>query len=204
VEDSYIMIPVKILVEGYTDEPVAKRLLSHAGLEAGAVYGRKGKPDLLIRLPRYNQAAHHAPWFAIVDLDMDSQCPLHVVEQWLPHPTKGMRFRIAIRAIEAWLMADREKMASFLAVAPSRLNHNVDLDPNPKETLINIARTSRSRSIREDLVPRQMSGARVGPLYVPRLKDFVDNYWRPDVAAHESDSLRRCILALSTLSSWDK
>jgi hypothetical protein len=197
------MVLVNILVEGRADEPVAKRLISHVGLEVGTVYGRNGKPDLLKRLPNYNQAAQHAPWFVIVDLDMSAQCPLQAIMQWLPNPTRGIRFRVAVRAIEAWLMADRERMASFLGVAPSRIQHNIDLDPNPKETLINISRSSRKRNIREDIVPRQTSGARVGPLYVPRLTEFVEKLWRPDVAANESESLRRCISALSTLTSWD-
>jgi hypothetical protein len=197
------MVPVKILVEGSTDELVAKRLLSYAGLEAGTVYGRKGKHDLLKRLTSYNKAAHFEPWFVVVDLDMDAQCPPQAIVQWLPNPTKGMRFRIAVRAIEAWLMADRENMARFLAVAPSKIQHNIDFDPNPKGTLINIARSSRNRHLREDLVPRQMSGAKVGPLYVSRLTKFVEELWRPDVAANESESLRRCISALSTLTSWD-
>lgn len=100
-------------------------------------------------------------------------------------------------------MADRENMARFLGVASSRIQHNIDLDSNPKETLINIARSSRNRNIREDLVPRQMSGAKVGPLYVSQLTKFVEELWRPDVAANESESLRRCISALSTLTSWD-
>ena len=47
------------------------------------------------------------------------------------------------------------------------------------------------------------SGAKVGPLYVRRLTEFVENLWRPDIAANESESLRRCILALSALTSWD-
>lgn len=197
------MILVNILVEGRTDEPVAKRLLNHLGLEVGTVYGRRGKSHLLQRLPNYNKAAHFAPWFVVVDLDTDAQCPAQATGQWLPDPAKGMRLRVAVRAIEAWLMADRESMARFLAVAPSRIRHNIDLDPNPKETLINIAQTSRNRSIREDLVPRQASGAKVGPLYVPRLTEFAEKHWRPDIAANESESLRRCILALSTLTSWD-
>jgi hypothetical protein len=197
------MIHVNILVEGNMDEPVAKRLLNHVGLEVGTVYGRKGKPYLLKRLPNYNQAARFAPWFAVIDLDRDAPCPAQAIRQWLTNPSRGMRFRVAVQAIEAWLMADKENMARFLGVTLSRLQHNADLNLNPKQTLINIARTSRNRNIREDLVPRQSSGARVGPLYVPRLTEFVEKLWRPDVAANESDSLRRCIYALSTLTSWD-
>ena len=41
------MVRVNVLVEGSTDELVAKRLLKHVGLEVGIVYGKRGKPDLL-------------------------------------------------------------------------------------------------------------------------------------------------------------
>jgi hypothetical protein len=47
-----------------------------------------------------------------------------------------------------------------------------------------------------------MSGAKVGPLYVSRLTEFVENMWRPEVAANEAESLYRCIRALSTLNTW--
>src|SRR5437660_3612804 len=198
------MTSVNILVEGRTDEPVAKRLINHVGLEVRTVYGRKGKPHLLERLSSYNKAAQYAPWFVIVYLDADTQCPSEAVGTLLPNPSSGMRFRIAVQAIEAWLMADREKMAKFLGVAPSRIQHDIDSDNTPKQTLINIARRSHKRNILEDLVPRQMSGAKVGPLYVPRLTEFVENHWRPDVAANESKSLRHCINALSTLNTWDE
>lgn len=196
------MIPVKILVEGPTDEHVAKRLLKHVGLEAGTVYGKKGKPDLLLRLSGYNAAARFSPWLALVDLDMDAQCVFQIARQWLPDPSTGMRFRIAVRAIEAWLLSDKDKMANFLGVSPSRLQANFERDANPKETLVNIARNSRFRNIRDDLVPRPSSGAKVGPFYVPRIIEFVEKYWRPDIAAVESESLRRCVLALSSLNNW--
>jgi len=41
------MMPVNVLVEGIADEPVAKKLLKHVGLEVGMVYGRRGKSHLL-------------------------------------------------------------------------------------------------------------------------------------------------------------
>lgn len=105
------MIRVNVLVEGSTDEPVAKRLLKHSGLEVGTVYGRRGKADLLRRLLNYNQAARFTPWFVVVDLDTDSQCPPQALRTWIPDPSTGMRCRIAVRAIESWLMADKENMA---------------------------------------------------------------------------------------------
>ncbi len=93
-------------------------------------------------------------------------------------------------------------MAQFLAVPPSRLQHITDAEPNPKLALINIARRSRNASIKEDIVPSQESGASVGPLYSAGLIEFTNNYWRPEIATQHSDSLRRCLNALSTLRSW--
>lgn len=196
------MMPVNILIEGRSDEFVAKQLLQHVGLEVGTVYGSKGKAHLLERLPNYNQAAQFTPWFSIIDLDTEL-CAAKAIALWLPRPAKGMRFRIAVRAIEAWLMADKEKMGDFLAVSPFKLPSYPELETNPKETLISIARHSRSSSIREDIVPRQGSGAKIGPLYVARLNEFTEKHWRPEVAAQCSDSLLRCIRALSALDTWD-
>ena len=194
-----LSVPVNILVEGMTDERVARRLLLHVGLAAGKTYGLSGKVDLLRRLSRYNQAAVYNRWFVIVDLDRETICTSDVVRRWLPEPNSGMRFRVSVQAVEAWLMADIEQLARFLAVSPSRLPSEPDHEHNPKEALINIARSSQKSSIRNDIVPRQGSGVSVGPRYVDRLVEFATNYWQPDEAAVRSESLRRCIGSLNTL-----
>ena|SRR5579863_10304164 len=194
-----LLLPVNMLVEGATDEPVARRLLEHVGLVAGIVYGSRGKGLLLKRLPGYNQAARFTPWFVMIDLDNDATCVSDALRIWLPNPETNMRLRVAVRSVEAWLLADREHLASFLHVAPSRLPHNPDREINPKQTLIDIARTSTDGNVRRDFVPRQESGARVGPLYANRLNEFTMKYWQPEEAARRSESLRRCIASLSTL-----
>jgi hypothetical protein len=196
-----MMGSINILIEGKTDEPVVIRLLNYVGLEVGTVYGRKGKPYVLGRLPNYNQAARYMPWFVVIDLDMDTECPSEAIAKWLPNPANGMCCRIAVRSIEAWLMADREKMAEFLHVPLSKIPYNPEIDPNPKNTLINIARQSHHKDIRDDIVPRSGSGAKVGPLYTARLTEFTEQFWRPDFAANHSTSVRRCIAALSKLST---
>ena len=197
------MMPVNVLVEGVTDEPVAVKLLKHVGLDVGKVYGRGGKVHLLKSSISYNKAAHFEPWFVLVDLDEDAQCPSQAVSLWMPKPSQGMCFRVVVRSIEAWLLADRENIARYLSVSLSKIPFQVEADSDPKRTLINIARSSRKGSIHEDIVPQQSSGARVGPLYVARLTDFVENYWEPDKGARQSESLRRCINALSTLASFE-
>lgn len=90
------------------------------------------------------------------------------------------------------------------ALRAARVPPNPDAEPDPKTTLIDLARRSRRRAIREDIVPREGSGSRVGPGYAGRLIEFVmtaGHPWRPNVAAQHSDSLRRCVEALQALKT---
>ena len=112
-----------------------------------------------------------------------------------------MCFRLAVRAIESWLLADAEQLAAFLRVSSAKIPVNPDGEHDPKMTLVNLARYSTKKNIREDMVPREGSGGKVGPGYVGRVIEFAQ-LWRPEVAAERSDSLRRCLAALETLKTW--
>jgi len=194
--------PVNVLVEGITDEAVVRRILEYVGLICGTVYGKSDKGPLLQRLPNYNQAARFAPWLVVVDLDQDAECAPPFVRSVLPNPAGGMQLRLAVRAIEAWLLADAERLAAFLGIRAVRIPPHPDAEPDPKTTLINLARRSRRRAMREDIVPREGSGSRVGPGYAGRLIEFVaaaEHPWRPNVAVQHSDSLRRCVETLQAL-----
>lgn len=185
-------------VEGLVDEAVIRRLANEAGA-AAVVYGKQGKDDLRKRLPGYNNAARLGPWAVLVDLNHDAECAPRLVREWLPAPSVEMCFRVAVRKIEAWLLADRERLAAFIGVAPSRIPANPELEPDPKRTLIELSRQSRRREIREDMVPRPQSGRAVGPAYTSRLIEFTQSLWKPTEAARNSDSLRRCLERLGKL-----
>jgi hypothetical protein len=45
---------------------------------------------------------------------------------------------------------------------------------DPKKALIDLAKRTRVRAIRGDLVPRESSGRKVGPLYTARMIEFVE------------------------------
>lgn len=196
------VLPVEIVVEGVADEIVMKRLLDLAGLPYGHTYGKRGKDHILKALHNYNQAARYSPWVVVVDLDDEPECAPLLVRQHLLHPSAGMRFRVAVHAIEAWLLADRDTLAEFLAVSRNKLPSQPETEPDPKTTLIGLARQSRRRDVRDGMVPRPGSGAKVGPDYIAYLTQYVTRFWRPDVAAQHSDSLRHCIEALQTLKHW--
>lgn len=186
-------------MEGLIDEAVLLRLVKLIGAIPGPVYGRNGKQSLRQRLNGYNQAANHRPWAVLVDLDLDADCAPPFRTSWLPAPSRYMCFRVAVREVESWLIADQQHIARFLGVAVSRIPVMPETLDHPKETMVDLARQSRKREIREDMVPRPGSGRAVGPAYTSRLIEFASdqvNGWRPDIAASNSESLRRCLACL--------
>ena len=112
-------------VEGDVDEAVVRCLIEHVNAKTLAIYGRNGKSHLHRRLPSYNQAARLSPWIVLVDLDLDAECAPPFRKSWLSKPSRYMCFRIAVRAVESWLMADKERFARFLGVNMAAIPRDV-------------------------------------------------------------------------------
>ncbi len=187
-------------VEGPTDEAIACKLITHVGARAGPVHGKQGKPHLRQHVSGYNHAAQHAPWLILVDLDHDADCAPPLRQVWLPQPAPSLCLRFVVRAVEAWLIADAQMLSEFLGVAQRKIPAQPESLPDPKGAMVNLARASRRRDIRQDMVPRQGSGRAVGPAYSSRLVEFVGGSWRPDVAATQADSLDRTLRCLRRLA----
>jgi hypothetical protein len=163
------------------------------------VHGEKGKNSLDKNVKGYNNAARFAPWLVLRDLDHDADCPPDLLPFLLPSPATMMRFRIAVRSVEAWLLADSARIQRFLQIPEGRVPADPDRLTDAKQTVVNLARISTNREIREDLVPRRGTTGRVGPAYPARLVEFAARHWRPKMAARRSSSLRRCI---ESLTAW--
>ncbi len=190
-------------VEGLIDEAVLRRLVHWVGAVPGPVHGKLGKAFLRKQIEAYNLAADTTPWLVLIDLDDDADCPPPMLRAWLPHPAAHMCFRIVVREIEAWLLADRERLAQFLNVRMALIPRDPEDLADPKRALVDIARKSRRKEIREDMTPRPKSYRSVGPAYNSRMIQFVSDErsgWRPDVAAERSESLRRCMHQLERLA----
>ena len=195
-------VVISAAVEGVLDEVVLLRLIEGLGALSGSVYGKNGKSFLLEKLDAYNQAARFVPWVILIDLDHDADCAPAFLQSCLPNPAPYMSFRVAVREIEAWLLADRDRLAKFLSVGASRIPHDPENLNRPKSTMVEIARHSRRRDVRENMVPRAGSGRKIGPAYTSLLIEFArdpEHGWRPSIAAKSSDSLGRCILRLEQL-----
>jgi hypothetical protein len=192
---------VSAAVEGDLDEVVLRRMADHIGFSIGSVYGRKGKPYLLRTLDGYNNAARFTPWIVMLDLDRSHECAPSASAAWLPQPAEQMFLRIAVRAIEAWLLADRDRIAAMLGVSSQRISTDPDSLDDPKRHLVDLARNSNRAEVRASIVPRAGSGREVGPSYNAKMAEFVSaGSWRIDTARHSSASLQRTLDRLRELA----
>ena len=174
-------------------------LLAQSGrdFQIGAVYGKRGNNYLKKMMPAFNNAAKGMSYFVFTDLD-DRPCATVLIEEWFncavvkypAYRTKNLLFRIAVREVESWIMADREAFANFLGVSITKIPIQTDTISNPKEFVLSLARGSRKKSLRDDLVPRSGENRKTGPDYNGRLAEFLHSgLWRANVAETHSLSL---------------
>jgi hypothetical protein len=188
-------IPINLAVEGILDEEVLKRILQQArrGYAIGTPYGRRGSGYLRRKIHGFNVAARGTPFAVLTDLDTEP-CPVALIRSWLPQPRHpNLLFRVAVREVEAWLLAHRVGMARFLGIREHLVPADVDSLPNPKRTLIDLARQTRNREMKAAIVPRPGSTATEGPDYNGCLVVFVRKHWDVNSAARSSPSLARAV-----------
>lgn len=179
--------------------PVLARALELADCTVDIVHGQRGKAHIDRYIRGYNSAARFTPWIVLRDLDSDAQCAPDLVGRLLPAPSQWMTLRIAVRAIESWLLADPEALSDYLRVRRALVPQDPESLPDPKGALVALAAKSRLAAIRADMVPAAGMTSRVGPAYSSRISEFALTRWRPGIARQRSDSLRRCIESVRSL-----
>ena len=198
------MTYIKAVVEGDVDAAVVRRLAAEAQLQIAEVHVRGGKEKIRSRIGAYARAAEHLAFFVLVDLDREFECAPGLVSEWIEQPKPRLCFRVAVKAIEAWLLADQEACARFLRVRRASIPDRPEDVADPKAKLVDLARSSSDRSLRADIVPRPGSGRVVGPAYSSRLIEFVNaqDGWSPVSAAQSADSLGRARRSLTRLRDF--
>ncbi|MCM0594257.1 MAG: DUF4276 family protein [Gloeotrichia echinulata IR180] len=193
-------ISINLAVEDPLSEAVLRAILhqSNRPYQVGTCYCQHGFGYLKKTIKGFNNAAKGTPYIVLTDLDK-KECPLEIIQEWLPSPKHpNLLFRIAVREVEAWLLADSEAFAKFLGVQQTLIPQDVDIINDPKQTLINIARKSKKRELREAIVPKLNSTAKVGRDYNGQLIYFVEHFWHVEVAKYSSPSLQRAVNAIAT------
>lgn len=152
-------------------------------------------------------ARHYRPVLVLRDLDREG-CVADLVGRLTGRTQAGSQppdrflLRIAVRAVEAWLMADHEAFAGHFALRAGAMPVDPDRLPDPARELMALAAKSGSRAMRRDMPPRPGSGARRGELYTSNLLAFVTDTWDPARAAANgrSPSLTRAFDRLRAIA----
>lgn len=191
-------LSVMVVVEDDLSDAVMRRLIASSGrrLRVDRVINERGNSQIRIGIQKYKSASHWVPHIVLTDLDRTPCAPTLLSEWRVGDLPRRMLFRVAVREVEAWLLADRKGIAEFLAVPTTKIPQDPESLDDPKQTLINLARKSRKRSLAQEIVPENGSVAKYGPLYNARLSQFVSEGWNIDDARLLAPSLDRTLLRI--------
>ena len=195
---------INLATEDALSEAVLRRLIAAFPdrLAVAECYRRNGFGYLRSRVRGFNQAARIRPWILLTDLDQ-AECPAVLLNDWLRDPKHPqLLFRVAVRQVESWLLADGPRFAEFAGIRPQAISMRPDELANAKASLIELVSASRRTDLRRDVVPETWSTARQGPNYNSRLVAFVQNRWRPRFASHRSQSLARTFSRIEELAQY--
>jgi len=186
------MMEVQLVVEDRLQDAALRRILHKYKPEVfiRPTAGLRGIDYIRGKIEDYNRASEFCHYIVLIDLDKE-ECAPDMIRRWITFPSKNsFYFRIAVREIEAWLIADRKGFSKFLSIPISWIPLNSENIINPKEVIISWARQSRKRKIK-GLIPAGSSS--IGPAYNSLLSDFVQYHWDIDEACMHNKSLRRAV-----------
>ena len=195
------MIDVALASEDALSEAIGLRLLAElpVSVRPAPLLRKDGFGYLRSRMENWRQLAQRQFVLILTDLDHVT-CPAELRAAWLgsaPPPSKLM-LRIAVREVEAWLLADHEAVRRLIGTK-GILPPDPDLLPDPKQYLLRIAKLA-TRQVRDDLVKEIGAVTSQGIGYNNRLTNWVRSDWSPERAADRSPSLRRTRLRLSEMA----
>ena len=195
---------VNLATEDELSEAVGIRLINEWNdrLLVALRFRRGGNGYLRSRIRNFLEIARTSPLVMITDLDR-GPCPSELRSRWVGklRPPRNFVLRVAVREIEAWLLADADAIRELFGYrASKRLPDDPDAVQEPKELLLHLA-TYAPRAIREDVCRNEGAITRQGLGYNTRLCQLVAGSWNPARAALRSESLRRARVRIRELAS---
>ncbi|MEI6178196.1 MAG: hypothetical protein WCS43_14980 [Verrucomicrobiota bacterium] len=197
-------IPIYLAIEDDLSEWMLRRLLSERPVPyaVGHVFKQGGFGYLKKQSPAFNNLAKACPVLLLTDLDQ-RPCAPELLDEWLKHPRHpDFLLRVAVREVEAWLLACDSELSGFLGIRRDVHFPSPEVLPDPKAELLKLAADSPRRELREAIVRRDTGGnLRQGPAYNSTLAQFVNQKWQSETASAKCPSLGRMLSALSALET---
>ena len=194
-----------LIAEGFMEEAVAARLLPFCGHELGNIYGMRGCDYIRQKASVFHTlATEQTGVLVLTDFrDSGASCVPDALQEYvsnkIPDPPKTFLFRFAVNELESWLLADNEGIAKYFGISVSRIPQEPEKEAHPKRVLVDLARSSRKKRIREGVAPLPGHHANIGPEYIDLLREFITMHWNIETAICNAPSLERCVRRLREL-----
>lgn len=186
------MTPVAIATEDQLSEAIVLRLIAEVPGESRVMHslGKRGSGYLSSKMDSWRQMAEHQVMVVLTDLDR-ANCLVEFRDKWLANqpPPPGMLFRVAVREVESWVLADHVAMRELIG-AKGVLPAKPDELAEPKQVLLRLANGAH-KTVREELRKTIDGNLSQGLGYNARLSAWVASSWSPQRAAERSPSLAR-------------
>lgn len=188
-----------ILAEDQLGEAILRRILLDRLAVEDAITLQKGGGGLSrVQETFYkaNDLARREVVFCLIDLD-SRDCEVQFRDEFCSRSGVGllaeyMTFCIARREAESWLLADTDGIERYMNLPDGLVDPNSEMNTaHPKEYLVGLARKSKSKNIREALVPT--GAARVGVGYNTQLTRFIEMEWDVERAQSNNRTLKRVV-----------
>src|SRR5579859_6905926 len=113
---------IVLATEDVLSEHAGLRLAVEAGLQVSQLIRRNGKGYLQSRIRNFCQMATFQTVLVIADLDR-ARCPSELLADWFGtrEVPSGLIVRIAVREVEAWILADHQAMRELVGSRAGRL-----------------------------------------------------------------------------------
>lgn len=165
-------------------------------------------------IPSLNNLAADRVVVLLMDLDTED-CPPSLKAKMFNGLTKedNLFFNIAVDEAEAWLMADAQNFAAYFGLDVKDIPQSAlikqggprtvkEIDCKMKSSFYlthELAPNSSKREIRESVAVNPFLTACKGENYNAPIIQFIENFWDPETARQNSDSLNRMIERIKTI-----
>lgn len=149
------------------------------------------------KLPSLCGISKTQPVILFTDLDR-CECPKILINNWFKgmDKPKGLLFRVVVREIESWVLADHKAFSEYFGISAAKLPQDPDSILDPKATLLKLVGGSR-RELKEAMIAKKGALAIQGVGYNTILGDFIRTSWSPQRAQERSKSLKKAFTRIN-------
>lgn len=197
------MVDISLASEDILSEAAITKII--ASLDKFRIVNKLGRNngcgDIIKNIEKYNALSriHHVMVMLDLDLKNNEDDFLESVHKKIKRKEDKLLFSVPIREVESWILADRKGLSEFLRISENRIDNNPDQLLDPKEKIVNLAKSAKNAEARTGIPPKAGSASKVGISYNTLLKGFVNENWSIERARENSPSLNKTMLILERI-----